>query len=166
MKAGFRFAISLVAAATLVGVSFASQITGKWTGHIKIDLSKMKAPAGGEGGGGGGGGRRDPAKMAEMMSKMSITLTLNADKTFVRVMKGGRRSDQTQKGTWSQVGNHVTLLVAPPAGPPKNTSAPRGLEPNAGAGSKPKPTVLTLSKDGKSLTGTTMRGAGTITFTH
>lgn len=167
MKAGFKFGLTLVAVAALASISMAAQkVTGSWKGHIKIDASKMKAPSGGGGQGGragGGGGGFDPAKMAERMAKMSIQLTINANKTYVRVMKGGPRGDMSQKGTWTQKGNEITLTPTPEADPHADRPKAPGSGGGGGRGAG-RPMVLKIT--GKTLTGTMMRGAATITFSR
>jgi len=86
-------------------------------------------------GGGGGGGRMGGGNFDP--SKMSIELTLNANKTYTQKMNFGDRKN-TSEGTWSIAGNKLTI-----------TPKTRDGKPVQGRGAEPR--VMTVSADGKSI---------------
>lgn len=152
MKAALRLAIFTLIAVLLIGASFAADVTGKWSGKFNAD--KQQADS-----------NPRMARMMEAMAKASFQLTLNKNKTYTMIVKGGPRGDMTRKGTWSEKGNEITLT---PEKPKANPQAAQGGQGGGrgfgGAGMRgPREQVLTLSKDGKTLTG--KNRAGTLVYT-
>lgn len=116
-------------------------VVGVWTGKMDLDMSMV--PKG-----------QDAAKQKAMMDmikqvmgNMSMKLQLNANKSFTMLVTGlpgnpqmkEKPKDQTAKGTWVQKGDKITLTVT-------HANGEKAKSENN------KPQVLTVAKDGKSLT--------------
>ena len=76
-------------------------------------------------------------------------LELKGDDTFTWTMMGVPAA-----GTWTMSGSTVTLNIQKVA----------GMDANANSNGKNKPMVLTLSSDGKTLSGENTDGKGTVAF--
>jgi len=133
--------LAAAAALMIASVSMAQNVTGLWKGKMDLDMSALPKTQNAD-------QQKQMMEMVKkMMGNMTMKLTLNANKTFSMVVTGlptnpqtqQKVKDQTAKGTWSMTGNKLTLKV---------TEA-NGEKPKA---DNNKPQVLTVSKDGKSMT--------------
>lgn len=127
----------LVFAAVAASVPvYAVNVVGKWKGHVKIDRNMVPKDQ-----------RAGAEKMLAEIETASFTLTLTAKKTYTLTVSGGpgSKTPKTQTGAYTSTSTQVTL------NPPKEQA-------------RRQPLVLTLSKNGKSMTGT-QQGA-TLTFTR
>lgn len=143
MKAFSRIALATFAIALIATASVASvKVTGKWKGHVSIDMSQMPKNI-----------PPDQRKMVEnqmaLIKGIVITLNLKADNTFTQSAIGGPlKTAKTGSGTWKLSGNALTLTAD------KKTAS------MAGNNSQ----TLTVSKDGKKISGG-QRG-GLVVFTR
>lgn len=147
MKTSLRLVLSL-AFVSVVGLALAQNVTGNWKGKISMDMSKLPAPK-------DDAGKKMMAQMKDMMAKMSISLVLNANKTYTVKASGipGSSATQTSEGKWTQNGKTLTLT------------------PTKENGKKPKDTKsqnITVSADGKTLKLDIpgVGGGGSIIFTR
>lgn len=132
--------LAAVAALSIASISLAQNVTGAWKGKMDLDMSALPKTQNAE-------QQKAMVEMVKkMMGNMTMNLTLNANKTFSMVVTGipqnpqsGQKvKDQTAKGTWSMSAGKITLKVTE-----ANGEKPKGEN---------KPQVLTVAKDGKSLT--------------
>lgn len=122
----------------------ASDPVGKWTGSV--DTSSIPANTPG-------------AEMAkQMMSK--IPLELKADKTFVMTMMF------PIEGTWSQSGSTITMKISKIMGQDMETVKKAAQAQGQKMDDADKPMVMTLSDDGKTLTGAAPGAKEQIKFTR
>jgi hypothetical protein len=150
MKNSVRFLLVFTVLAVFT-MALAQNVTGAWKGKVSVDFSKFPAPK-------DDNGKKMIAQAKDMISKMSITLNLNANKTYEVVAAGlpGAEKTQTSEGTWKQSGTSLTLTA----------TKENGKKPT---GNNAKPQTLTVSADGKKMTmkfpgGESMGGA--IIFTR
>ncbi len=138
MKAISRFTLVTFAVALLAITSLAStKVTGKWKGHILMDNSHMPKNL-----------SPDQMKMYSSVKSIVISITFNKDNTFTETASGGPiKTPKSDGGTWKQVGNTIVVV------------------PNNAYKSGRKSETLTISKDGKKLTGQAGPG-GTVLFTR
>ena len=97
-------------------------VTGKWNGHF---AAKLAPPQGDK--------TLTPEavkQINDIISQISIVLTVKADGTYLAVTKGPKQPDGTTKGKWKLKGKTLTLTPS----------------------EKRPPEVGTISADGKSLT--------------
>lgn len=132
MKNSLRTFLVLTLAATCA-LAFAQNVTGAWKGKIKMDMSKMPAPKDEQ-------GKKMMAQVKDMMAKITINLTLNANKTYTIKATGipGKEASQTSEGTWSQSGKSITVT-------PTKENGKKATGENA------KKQTLTISADGKTI---------------
>jgi len=119
-----KLASSLLVVFALSAMSFAADVTGKWTGKIEFEVDKAAQ-----------------AQMKGMVPKLpGLTLELRSNKSYRGVQAGGQDGkEHTSEGTWSFEGSTLKLV-------------PVKRDGKAATGEGVKPRNYTLSKDGKTLT--------------
>ncbi len=134
MKSLLKFSISAAVLVCLVVAAIAAgNVTGVWKGTIKLDTSKLPKPKNAQ-------EQQMMQQGIDMVKKMKITLTLNANKTYSASFTGGPGgASKTSTGKWVQSGNTVTITPVKEDG-------------KAVTGNQAKPQKLTVSSDGKTLT--------------
>jgi hypothetical protein len=96
----------LVAGLALLGgtMAFAQNIAGNWKGKVDFQMGKLPDSV-----------TADQKKMIEtqmaQVRKASISLVINANKTFTMVSPGMQGGQQKAEGKWTQTGNTVTLTI-------------------------------------------------------
>lgn len=137
--------LALLTCFFLVGCHKGGDIVGKWTGAITPPAGKANDPG------------------AEMAKKMlgDISLELKADKTYNMTMIF------PIEGTWEQSGSTVTLKMTKMMGQDIATLKKTAESQGKSSQDVDKPLVLTVSADGRSMTGSSDNGqGGGITFTR
>lgn len=129
----------------LAGCNKGTDVTGKWTGAVTPPAGKENDPA---------------AAMAKKMLG-DISLELKADKTYSMTMMFAI------EGTWTQSGSTVTLTMTKAMGQDVATLQKAAAAQGKSSNDMVKPLVLTLSADGKTMTGSSNNGqGGGMTFTR
>ncbi len=133
MNKFLKVSLAVTTAAIMTAAIASTNVTGAWKGKILLDVSKMPKA-------------QNPQQQQMMdgvlagIKKMSINLSLNANKTFTMSASGLPQNAPNKKaeGTWTQSGNALTLKITKEDG-----KAPT---------MKQEPQVITVSADGKTLT--------------
>lgn len=112
MRSTLRIA-SLVGAALLATSAFSAGIEGTWKGKVFFKMPPLPANAPAQ-------QKTFVKNMAAQLAKASISLVIKKDKTYTAKAVGmPGPADKGDKGTWTQVGNKVTLKSTKPGDQPK-----------------------------------------------
>lgn len=132
------FAVALIATASLASV----KVTGKWKGHVSIDMNQIPKNL-------PDAQRKQIITQLTLIKAVAITLNLKSDNTFTQTATGGPlKKPKTASGTWKLAGNALTLTA--------DKKSQMGATNNS--------QTLTVSKDGKKMTGGA--GGGSVVFTR
>jgi hypothetical protein len=139
MKAPLRIAL-VAALAVLSALALAADVSGKWKGHVSIDVSKLPKASNAQ-------EQAQIDQVIKMIKAVKMDLTVNKNKTYSMVVNGGPQKHVETAGVWKLEGSTFTL-------------EPQKRNGKATPGGHPQP--YTLAKNGRAMSGT-FQGA-TVTF--